>query len=74
MPIDLQDFFGHIIVAAYQDAYHNPASNTMVVPRKLGLMDFSMKHSNNIEEEEEDHDGDGDKLLLALQPWYFPDS
>jgi NAD-dependent SIR2 family protein deacetylase len=74
LALDLQDFFGHIIVAAYQDAYHNPASNTMVVPRKLGLMDFSMKHSNNIEEEEEDHDGDGDKLLLALQPWYFPDS
>ncbi|KAG1853971.1 hypothetical protein F4604DRAFT_1686163 [Suillus subluteus] len=77
LALDLQDFFGRIIVAAYQDAYHNPASNTMVIPRKLGLMDFSMKHSNNIEEveeeEEEEEDHDGDKLLLALRPWYFPD-
>ncbi|KAG2335370.1 hypothetical protein BDR05DRAFT_1006882 [Suillus weaverae] len=71
LALDLQDFFGRIIVAAYQDAYHNPASNTMVIPRNLGLMNFSMKRHNNKEEaEEEDHDGD--KLLLTLRPWYFP--
>jgi NAD-dependent SIR2 family protein deacetylase len=67
LELDLQDFFKSIISAAYQDARHNPASNTMLVPKKLTTTDFSMRLCDNQEEE----DLGQDELLLTLSPWYF---
>ncbi|KAG1808885.1 uncharacterized protein BJ212DRAFT_1302786 [Suillus subaureus] len=57
--LDLQDFFGHIVVAAYQDAVHNPASNTMVISRKPELMDFSMKQDDEEDREGGEEGGEG---------------
>ncbi|KAG1785185.1 uncharacterized protein HD556DRAFT_1450939 [Suillus plorans] len=67
MALDLQEFFGHIILAAHQDAIHNPASNTMLISKSLVL---------NEEGKEGDVDADDSnnhKLLLTLTPWYFSD-
>ncbi|KAG1789346.1 DHS-like NAD/FAD-binding domain-containing protein [Suillus variegatus] len=75
LALDLQDFFGSIVHAAYQDASHNPASNTMLIPKKLTITDFSMKPGDNPEEEEKEEgagDLEDDKLLMTLRPWYFP--
>jgi NAD-dependent SIR2 family protein deacetylase len=68
LELDLQDFFGRIISTAYQDARHDPASNTMLIPKKLTTTDFTMKLCDNQEEE----DLGQDQLLLTLSPWYFP--
>jgi NAD-dependent SIR2 family protein deacetylase len=69
LELDLQDFFRSIISAAYQDARHNPASNTMLVPKKLITTDFSLRLCDNQEEEEEDLGQD--QLLLTLSPWHL---
>ncbi|KAG2139969.1 hypothetical protein BD769DRAFT_1384275 [Suillus cothurnatus] len=70
LELDLQDFFRSIISAAYQDARHNPTSNTMLVPKKLITTDFSLRLCDNQEEEEEENLGQ-DQLLLTLSPWHL---
>ncbi|KAG1901055.1 DHS-like NAD/FAD-binding domain-containing protein [Suillus fuscotomentosus] len=69
LALDLQEFFGSIILAAHQDAIHNPASNTMLIPKSLVLNEEGKEE----EGDGEDDDGNNHKLLLTLTPWYFPD-
>ncbi|KAG2060466.1 hypothetical protein BDR06DRAFT_1002376 [Suillus hirtellus] len=69
LALDLQELFGSIILAAHQDAIHNPASNTMLIPKSLVLNEEGEEEEGN----DEDDDGNNHKLFLTLTPWYFPD-
>ncbi|KAG2362878.1 hypothetical protein BDR07DRAFT_1376169 [Suillus spraguei] len=51
--LDLQDFFGRITRAAYHDGIHNPASNTMVISRRLLLRSSSTKQSDDEDTDDE---------------------
>ncbi|KAG1900828.1 uncharacterized protein F5891DRAFT_980042 [Suillus fuscotomentosus] len=73
LALDLQEFFGSIILAAYQDATYNPASNTMLIPKSLMLNEEEKEEEGDGDGDDEDDDGNNHKLLLTLTPWYFPD-